>query len=141
VLVVVLVLATAVGVLVTRRNGHFRGAARTTPGSVPDDGAVVLDADDLPAPLGTTATLLQFSSAFCAPCRATRRVLAEVADMVPGVVHVEVDAEHNLGLVRTLGVMRTPTTFVLDSHGAVVTRASGPPRVADVVAALGQVVR
>ena len=34
---------------------------------------------------GERATLLQFSSAFCAPCRATRRVLGEVAELVPGV--------------------------------------------------------
>ena len=53
--------------------------------------------------LGERATLLQFSSAFCAPCRATRRTLAEVAAMVPGVTHVEVDAEHHLDLVRRLG--------------------------------------
>ena len=32
--------------------------------------------------LGERATLLQFSSAFCAPCRATRQVLSEVADVV-----------------------------------------------------------
>ena len=29
--------------------------------------------------LGERATLLQFSSAFCAPCRATRRVLGDVS--------------------------------------------------------------
>ena len=52
---------------------------------------------------GERATLLQFSSAFCAPCRATRRVLGEVAELVPGVRHVEVDAEHHLELVRRLG--------------------------------------
>ncbi len=68
--------------------------------------------------LGERATLLQFSSAFCAPCRATRRVLAEVADVVPGVAHVEVDAEHHLEAVRRLGVLRTPTTLVLAADGS-----------------------
>ena len=53
-----------------------------------------------PTDLGERATLLQFSSAFCAPCRATRRVLGEVAGLVPGVTHVEVDAEHHLDVVR-----------------------------------------
>ena len=60
--------------------------------------------------------------------------------MVPGVVHVEIDAEHHLDLVRRLGVMRTPTTFVLDAAGAITTRASGQPRKADVIAALGRIV-
>ncbi|MBC7372773.1 MAG: thioredoxin family protein [Frankiales bacterium] len=86
---------------------------------------------------GERATLLQFSSAFCAPCRATRRILAEVAGMVEGVAHVEVDAEHHLDLVRRLGILKTPTTLVLDARGTEVKRASGQPRKADVLAALG----
>lgn len=89
------------------------------------------------AELGDRATLLQFSSAFCAPCRATRRTLADVAELVPGVVHLEVDAEHHLELVRSLGILRTPTTLVLDSLGREVTRATGAPRKEQVLAALG----
>ncbi len=85
---------------------------------------------------GQRATLLQFSSAFCAPCRATRRTLADVAETVPGVTHVEVDAEEHLDLVRSLGVLRTPTTVVLDARGREVTRASGAPKPAQVLAAL-----
>ncbi len=88
---------------------------------------------------GERATLLQFSSAFCAPCRATRRTLEDVAGVVPGVVHVEIDAEHHLELVRELGIMRTPTTLVLDGLGREVTRATGAPRKEQVLAALGQV--
>lgn len=88
------------------------------------------------AQLGERATLLQFSSAFCAPCRATRRVLSDVADIVPGVAHVEIDAEQQLDLVRRVGVLRTPTTLVLDGRGHEVTRASGAPRKEQVVAAL-----
>ncbi|MCD0450362.1 thioredoxin family protein [Actinocorallia sp. API 0066] len=89
--------------------------------------------------LGERATLLQFSSAFCAPCRATRRVLEDVAGMVEGVRHVEVDAEAHLDLVRELGVLKTPTVFVLDGAGSIVQRASGQPRKADVIAVLGRV--
>ena len=88
------------------------------------------------AGLGERATLLQFSSAFCAPCRATRRVLDDVARIVPGVRHVEVDAEHHLDLVRRLGILRTPTTLVLDAHGREVTRASGAPTKQAVIASL-----
>ncbi|MEV5883785.1 thioredoxin family protein [Streptomyces sp. NPDC052020] len=104
-----------------------------------DDG-VRLDAAQLGAALGERATLVQFSSAFCAPCRATRRVLGEVARMVPGVAHIEIDAEARLGLVRALDILKTPTVLVLDADGRVVRRATGQPRTADVIAALGEAV-
>ncbi|MFW6774231.1 TlpA family protein disulfide reductase [Nocardioides sp. CPCC 205120] len=90
----------------------------------------------VPGEPGERATLLQFSSAFCAPCRATRRVLGEVAELVPGVAHVEVDAEHHLQLVRDLDVRRTPTTLVLDAAGREVTRAAGAPTKQQVLAGL-----
>ncbi|MBD0706960.1 MULTISPECIES: TlpA family protein disulfide reductase [unclassified Streptomyces] len=99
----------------------------------------ILDPEVLGAPLGERATLVQFSSAFCQPCRATRRTLAEVAAMVPGVGHVEIDAEERLALVRELGVTRTPTVLVLDAAGRIMRRAAGQPRTADVIAALGRV--
>jgi thiol-disulfide isomerase/thioredoxin len=102
-----------------------------------DDGRR-LGAAELGGELGERATLVQFSSAFCAPCRATRRVLADVAAMVPGVAHVEVDAEAHLDLVRELAILKTPTVLVLDADGRVVRRASGQPRRADVIAALGE---
>lgn len=99
-----------------------------------------LTAADLGAALGERATLVHFSSAFCAPCRATRRVLTDVAGMVEGVGYVDVDAEAHLGLVRRLEVIATPTVLVLDAAGAVVRRAAGLPRRADVIAALGAAV-
>ncbi|MER8232505.1 thioredoxin family protein [Streptomyces sp. NPDC094049] len=98
----------------------------------------VLGPEALGAPLGERATLVQFSTAFCQPCRATRGTLAEVAAMIPGVGHVEIDAEERLELVRALGVTRTPTVLVLDATGRVVRRAAGQPRTADVIAALGR---
>ncbi|MEU7024995.1 thioredoxin family protein [Streptomyces sp. NPDC046203] len=103
-------------------------------------GAVSLDAATLGAELGEWATLVEFSTAFCQPCRATRRVLTEVAALVDGVAHIEIDAEERLDLVRALGVARTPTVLVLDRAGRIVRRASGQPRKADVIAALGQAV-
>ncbi len=127
--VVVLVAATAFGLVWRWRDGRLRAV---------DDGR--LRSDDLGADLGERATLVQFSTAFCAPCRTTRRILDEVAGMVDGVVHVEVDAEANLGLVRRLEIVRTPTVLVLDSGGRIVRRASGAPRKADVIAALGAAV-
>ncbi|MHA5048216.1 TlpA family protein disulfide reductase [Streptomyces sp. SD15] len=130
--VVVLAAASAYGVLHRRRSGRVRVRGR--------DGGKRLGAAELGEGLGERATLLQFSSAFCAPCRATRRVLAEVAEMVPGVSHVEVDAEDRLELVRELDILKTPTVLVLDADGRIVRRATGQPRKADVIAALGEAV-
>jgi len=101
---------------------------------------LMLTGQELGHALGDRATLLQFSSAFCAPCRATRRVLADVAGMTPGVAHIEIDAESRLDLVRRLNVLRTPTVLVLAGDGTVVRRASGQPRKPDVIAALGAAV-
>jgi thiol-disulfide isomerase/thioredoxin len=129
----VLVAATAYGLAHRRWNGRVRVRAK--------DGGERLSAADLGGPLGERATLVQFSSAFCAPCRATRRVLDEVARLVEGVRHVEIDAEAHLELVRRLGVLKTPTVLVLDADGSVVRRASGQPRKADVIAALGVAVQ
>jgi thiol-disulfide isomerase/thioredoxin len=92
---------------------------------------------ELGGPLGQRATLVQFSTAFCAPCRATRRILAEVAGMTHGVAHVEIDAESHLDLVRRLDIRRTPTVLVLGPDGRIAKRATGQPRKADVIAALG----
>jgi len=89
--------------------------------------------------LGERATLLQFSSAFCAPCRATRRVLGQVTELVDGVSHVEVDAEHHLEATRAFHISRTPTTLVLDATGVEVTRATGAPTKAQVLTAVGLV--
>ncbi|MFE2415240.1 thioredoxin family protein [Kitasatospora sp. NPDC059408] len=102
-----------------------------------ENGTVRLSEAELGGALGERATLVQFSTAFCQPCRATRRVLAEVAGMVDGVAHIEVDAEERLELVRRLEILRTPTVLVLDAGGRVVRRAAGMPRKADVIAALG----
>jgi len=130
--VAVLAVASAYGVLQRRRSGRVRVRGR-------DDGKR-LGAAELGERLGERATLVQFSSAFCAPCRATRRVLGEIAGMVPGVTHVEIDAEKNLDLVRELDILKTPTVLVLDADGRVVRRATGQPRKADVIAAIGEAV-
>ncbi len=136
VLLVVLAGASAFGLWRRRTDGRVTDAK---PAPADDDDAT-LTAADLGQPLGERATLVQFSSAFCAPCRATRQVLGTVADAVPGVVHLEVDAEANLDLVRRLDVRRTPTTLVLDGEGREIRRAAGVPRNDEVLAALGEAV-
>jgi thiol-disulfide isomerase/thioredoxin len=112
-------------------------AAETTADPAP---ANVLTEADLGVGLGERATLVQFSTAFCAPCRPTRQILAHVAETVHGVRHVEIDATTRLDLVRRLRIASTPTILVLGPDGAVGKRATGLPRKADVFAALGQVI-
>ena len=101
----VLAVATVAGLWWRRRDGRVRPVARPHP---------PVDLADLGVVAGTPATLLQFSSAFCAPCRATRQVLDEVVKMLPQVRHLEVDAEQHLDAVRALDIRRTPTVLVID---------------------------
>jgi thiol-disulfide isomerase/thioredoxin len=145
--VAVVVVTTLFGLVWRARDGRLRTVAVTgtaaATGETRVGEAAVADGfqwDDLGADLGERATLVQFSTAFCAPCRATRRVLGEIADTVDGVAHIEIDAEARLDLTRRLNILRTPTVFVLDSGGRIVRRASGRPRKADVIAALGEAV-
>lgn len=169
VLVVAVVAAVAFGVWRARTDGRFRTpAAGAAPVEAPTSpaaaGAAPVEADakaDAKADvevgervavdsvlagtpfadqLGEKATFVQFSSAFCAPCRVTRRTLEEVVEVVPGVAHVEVDAELHLELVRKVDVLRTPTTLVLDASGREVTRAAGAPTKQQVLTALAMVV-
>ena len=133
---VALVATVAVALLMRWKNGRFSAAVEDED----DDTVERLTAEQIGAPLGERATLVQFSSAFCSPCRATRVVLADVAASAPGVVTVDIDAESHLQLVRDLSVMRTPTVLVLDAHGAVTTRASGLPRREQVLAAVDRAV-
>lgn len=154
-ILVVLVAASAFGLWRRQTDGRMKPVAPApVPLPVADDapeadvttpssrelGGERLTAAALGAELGASATLVQFSTAFCQPCRATRRILDEVATMVPGAAHIEIDAEAHLDLVRQLDIRRTPTVFVLDSSGVIVKRAVGLPRKADVIAALGQVI-
>ena len=130
---VVLAGATAFGLAWRRRDGRLTGPRSAT------GGGLRLGPAELGQPLGPRATLLQFSSEFCAPCRATRQILADVASGAEGVRHVEVDAGERMDLVRLLNVRRTPTVFVLGPGGQIARRGSGLMNKADVLDALGEI--
>ena len=135
-LVAALVVATGLGLAWRWRAGRFRAGRPAE--ATRDSGrrADLLTETDLGARLGQRATLVQFSTAFCAPCRPTRQILGQVAGMVDGVTHVEIDAASRLDLVRRLRINSTPTVLVLGADGAIVKRAAGLPRKADLIAAL-----
>lgn len=88
------------------------------------------------ADLGSTATLLQLSSGFCAPCRAARHILQRVVEESSGVGRIDLDVAHEPALAERLGVTRTPTVLVLDAEGTVRMRYDRVPRLAEVRAVL-----
>ena len=131
----VLVVAVALGWWWSWRNGRFTAVSDRV-------AAVAHETDDAPAPPastvtpqltpqelgvepGTRATFVQLSSEVCAPCRRTAVVLSTLAADHPGVVHVELDVEQNLELVRRFHVLRTPTVLVLGPDATVRGRMSG----------------
>ena len=79
-------------------------------------------------PQDADLTVVQFSTAFCGPCRATRARLQQLQTTRPGLSYLHVDAESHLEAVRALDVRRTPTLFYLDRSGALIGRSSGAPR-------------
>ncbi len=134
VLLLTVVASTALGLWLRARSGRLASADVATPAF---NAAELARLGGAP---GERATLVQFASAFCQPCRATRQILSDVAATVDGVGYVEVDAESHLDAVRRHGIFRTPTTLVLDRTGHVVVRATGQPRKADVLAAVGRAI-
>ena len=126
---IVLALATAYGLWYQRSRGTV---------VVKSDKGLITESM-IGAALGSRATLVQFSSAFCSPCRATRALLEDVTADMADVVHVEIDAEANLELVRTLDIRSTPTTLFLDRNGHEVGRAMGAPKRDQVLSAISAI--
>lgn len=130
ILLVLVAAATAAGLLWRATTGR----AKTT-----RSGQVVRAAEVGADTLGDRATLLQFSTEFCAPCRSTARVLGAAADEVHGVRHVDVDLTHRPDLASRFGVLQTPTTLVLDAAGTVRARIGGAARPDDVRTTLDRI--
>ncbi|SDP63604.1 Thiol-disulfide isomerase or thioredoxin [Klenkia soli] len=106
------------------------GAVRTTTGA--DVTEVRAEVEVLRSlgvrPEDADLTVVQFATAFCAPCRATKARLAQLQTRHPALAAVHVDAESHLDAVRALDVRRTPTLFYLGRDGALLGRSSGAPR-------------
>ena len=130
--VFVLSLATAYGIWDKKRSGKINVKA--------DDRHSVSESE-IGKSLGEHATILQFSSAFCTPCRATRSTLSSVVSHYPKIKHVEVDAESHLELVRRLDIRQTPTTLFLNAQGKEIARAVGAPKREQVITALDNLAR
>jgi thiol-disulfide isomerase/thioredoxin len=130
-LLIVLALASAYGLWYRLSRGAIR-TNKAIPGHR-------LDAATLGEPLGSRATMVQFSSAFCAPCKATHALLSQMVVPMEDVKHVHIDAESHLELVRQLDIRSTPTTLFLNREGIEVGRAAGTPKREQVIAALNAI--
>ena len=128
-IVIVLALATAYGLWYQRSRGKV--VVRSDKG--------LITQSMIGVELGARATLVQFSSAFCSPCRATRALLEDVTVDMADVVHVDIDAEAHLELVRQLDIRSTPTTLFLDRNGHEVGRAMGAPKRDQVLGAISAI--
>lgn len=118
VIVALVVVATGAGVAFRRTQGR----ARTV------DSAEIVDPRRLGADgLGEEATLLQFSTEMCSRCPGVHRMLSDIADDRDGVRHLDVDLTHRPDIAQHFRVLQTPTTLVLDRHGAIRTRFGGTP--------------
>ena len=129
ILVASLVVASIFGIYRAKTDGHVKAKSE----------AHIWSTHNCNIDLGEKATLLQFSSSFCQPCRATKLLLSDVAISIPGVAHVEINAEEHLPLVRELGINRTPTTLILDKTGTIRGKASGLPKHSEVLESLEQI--
>ena len=98
-----------------------------------------LTSDQIGIALGERVTMVQFSSAFCSPCRATRVLLEQMVQTMPDVAYVHIDAESHLELVRQLNILSTPTTLFLNRDGTEVGRAMGTPKRSQVLTAVAAV--
>jgi thiol-disulfide isomerase/thioredoxin len=125
-LAALVLLATALGLLTRLREGRIApgSPARLVPAEVGADR------------FGERATLLQFSTELCAPCRATNRLLAGTAAGRPGVAHLDVDLTAQPRLADRFRILQTPTTLLLDSTGVVRGRIGGVPREAALLSTL-----
>jgi thiol-disulfide isomerase/thioredoxin len=131
VLAAVLVLCAAAAWWLRARDGALRPAAAD-----PDGEVAVLRGLGV-RPEAADLTVVQFSTATCAPCRATRARLEQLQADRPGLAVVHVDAEEHLDAVRALDVRRTPTLFHVARDGTLVGRSSGAPRDEELTALVG----
>ena len=130
-LAIVLISATGFGIWYQRTRGEFR-KKKTVNG--PKLTAAIVGTE-----LGSRATMVQFSSAFCTPCRATKVLLEDMVKTMPDVHYAHIDAESHLELVRKLDIRSTPTTLFLNGAGVEVGRAMGTPKRAQVQAAISAI--
>lgn len=124
----VLVIAIGAGLFLRSREGRTRSG-----------GSLRVRAEDVAGPLAPGATLVQFSTEFCARCPQVRRMLGTIASGYDDVTHAEIDLTNRNDLATRYHVLQTPTTFLVDATGAVLSRWGGVPERRTVESALDSI--
>ncbi len=131
IVVSLVVVSTTIGLLFRARQGRVTHRGVET----------IVKAQDVPGVerFAAGATLVQFSTKVCAPCRATHTVLEAAASEYANVSHVDIDLTQRPDIAKRFRVMQTPTTLILDSKGRVRARIGGAPRPASVRAEIDRI--
>lgn len=123
----IVLVAVVIGIVLRARDGRRRSG-----------GTARMRVEDLPDGPVTSVALLQFSTELCSRCPQVRRLLREVAED-RGIRFAEIDLTHRSDLAARYRVLQTPTTFLLDDSGAIVSRWGGVPGRQSIVDAIGEV--
>jgi len=126
------VVATALGMLWRARTGRVRAVS----GDVVSPERLGADVE-----FGSAATIVQFSTEFCGPCRAAERLLRATAAKREGVRYVDVDLTSAPALAGEFDVMQTPTILLLDAVGGIRSRIGGVPRAQELNERLDEIVK
>lgn len=90
-------------------------------------GDLRMRAEDLDVPHVPGVTLVQFSTQWCARCPHVRRLLSEISTHRRDVNFLEIDLTDRGDLAARYRVLQTPTTFLVDASGLVLSRWAGVP--------------
>ena len=128
--ILVLALATGFGFWWRSNQGKFKNAKTT--------GSYISKAE-LGIDLASRVTIVQFSSAFCSPCKATAAIITNLVKDMDDVRFVQIKSEENLKLVEKYDIKSTPTVIFFNGHGMEVGRAMGTPTSQQVLASIAAV--
>jgi thiol-disulfide isomerase/thioredoxin len=131
-------LATFIGLVLMAKSGRAR---RIKNGEQVDLSVIRATKNGNPiTKFGETVTLLQFSSNFCSSCQQTSNLLKSIEKAQKGLLHIDQDITERLDLAQTFGILKTPTTLVLNPKGIVISRIVGAPKQATIEAEIERLV-
>jgi thiol-disulfide isomerase/thioredoxin len=126
----VLVLASAFGFYWRSQQGKLK-----TPSKIHN----FVSKDEIGIDLAERVTIVQFSSAFCSPCKATAQIISTLIKDMDDVKFVQIKSEENLQMVEKYDIKSTPTVIFFNSHAMEVGRAVGIPTSQQVLASIAAV--
>ena len=131
--ILILALASAFGLWWRSKQGQFKkAAAASSPHKFVSNSEIGIE-------LGQRVTILQFSSTFCSPCKATAQMITNLVKNMSDVVYMQIKSEENLQLIQKFDIKSTPTVVFFNGHGMEVGRAVGTPTNDQVLAAISAV--